>query len=672
MQEKGGEENRSSQDQAKLMIKSNLTLHELMTLGDPMALADTKHSALSDLARIANQLDGHAAGSAVLKEAAKLCKMQIQQQQQHKACPQEQKSSGQDRVQITLVSKPHTECSGESSSAGSRPSVIQKNVDKARAAVVKTAASGGEPPAAHSQRAVTSLPKSLNPATELCQYYAQMLSGESAANAATSGPAAAVAAAGGKALAAATQSLLLQDSAVGLSLTLSAITSRPPTPAAATPSIFVPCRRIFPDPALDVRRNRTPTTSAGAPPAPAIQAAHTSKPVTAPPAPPPSSSCSAKRQSTISPLRTLNHSSRPTPPLPPPAPALRPAHPADLIPLVDLTCGGGGGRGSGNSGSKERRVQQNSTTSSCSSSTSSSGSSTADSGGGAANNKCLLDLSTASRTAAAATPVGVGPGAWPGNSKSARPLLPDVSISVNVKIEGTDKTPAAAPAVAPAAALNRHSVTVMPIVANKEESSRLRLTNKECSKDRVSVTPALQQQQQQQQQHQHQQQHSYPRMVDSLVGQVPGAVPVNGAKMAGPASKVSSVGKSATEAAAASSSAAMFNPHLLDPALASYYSLYSPHMYNLPSGSPFLASPASVFGPHLGSSAAAEVTAQVYKDLVQRGYPPALAPGLPPLGALGNLPALNSLGSYASLYSSLAAKEATNAAANAERSVPKS
>jgi hypothetical protein len=143
---------------------------------------------------------------------------------------------------------------------------------------------------------------------------------------------------------------------------------------------------------------------------------------------------------------------------------------------------------------------------------------------------------------------------------------------------------------------------------------------------------------------------------------------------------------------AGSSSSGSIYPGLLDPALASYYSsLYTPHMFGLPSGHPFM-NP-NVFAPHhmvggsggsgnagsggggggsSSSNAAAEVTAQVYKDLVQRGYPPALAPGLPPhlSGALANLPGLNSLGAFASMYSSLGGKEGRDPAS--ERTLPKS
>ena len=95
-------------------------------------------------------------------------------------------------------------------------------------------------------------------------------------------------------------------------------------------------------------------------------------------------------------------------------------------------------------------------------------------------------------------------------------------------------------------------------------------------------------------------------------------------------------------------------PGMMDPALASYYSsIYSPHMYGLPPPGAFAHHPASGSHHHPGmfhhhphpSSAAAEVTAQVYKDLVQRGYPPALAPGLPP--GLAGIPGLSS---YASMF----------------------
>ena len=126
-------------------------------------------------------------------------------------------------------------------------------------------------------------------------------------------------------------------------------------------------------------------------------------------------------------------------------------------------------------------------------------------------------------------------------------------------------------------------------------------------------------------------------------------------------------------------------PALLDPALASYYSsLYNSHMYNLPAGA-FMAAAAaqpqlhhpsssSVFHHHhhhqqmVASSAAAEVTAQVYKDMIQRGYPPALAPVLPP--GLSGLPGLSSLGSFAaSMYSPMGGSKDSS---STERSLPKS
>ena len=163
----------------------------------------------------------------------------------------------------------------------------------------------------------------------------------------------------------------------------------------------------------------------------------------------------------------------------------------------------------------------------------------------------------------------------------------------------------------------------------------------------------------------------------------------------------SSSGSKPTTSMAGSGSSAGYPAGLLDPALASFYpSIYShPHMYGLPPAA-FLGPPSSTGGGHHSasmfhaaaaaahhhhqqqmSSAAAEVTAQVYKEMVQRGYPPALAPGLPP--GLAGMPNLSSLGSAfaaASMYSSLGAGGSGGANASSskdpnappDRSLPKS
>ena len=83
---------------------SNLTLQELMTVGDPNLLAtDAQHSALSDLARIANQLDG--SGSSSAGSSGRKC------------------GSSSDSVQISVVS------SRLKSLDAQRPSVIQKKAN---------------------------------------------------------------------------------------------------------------------------------------------------------------------------------------------------------------------------------------------------------------------------------------------------------------------------------------------------------------------------------------------------------------------------------------------------------------------------------------------------------------------------------------------------------------
>ncbi len=220
-----------------------------------------------------------------------------------------------------------------------RPSVIQKNVvdsksksnqqSSAGSSTQGTAAAAGlgPPPPAHSQKPVTlpSIPAGEVPASEqLRQWYAQMLSDK---------------ATGGNPLPA--------SAAAMLELTL-----RPPTPAAATPSIFVPSRRIYVDPNLDIKRNRTTsaaattTTTTGS----AIPAAHTK---VTPQPPNQSNNNSSKTQTSGSvgppPLQNI------TPPRPAPPPpqvnhasvvrggsnnstsqsSLPPAR-SSVIPLVDL------------------------------------------------------------------------------------------------------------------------------------------------------------------------------------------------------------------------------------------------------------------------------------------------------------------------------------------------
>ena len=69
----GGKERTGRNADGRSMAESNLTLQELMTVGDPNVLsADAQHSALSDLARIANQLDssGRKAGGVMGSAAA--------------------------------------------------------------------------------------------------------------------------------------------------------------------------------------------------------------------------------------------------------------------------------------------------------------------------------------------------------------------------------------------------------------------------------------------------------------------------------------------------------------------------------------------------------------------------------------------------------------------------
>jgi len=183
-------------------LQSNLTLKELM-LGESMgALADSKHSALSDLARIATKHKGS------LKDV-KL--------HPHSA----------DSIQITVVNK--------NEPVSNRPSVIQKSASSSSsgASVPSSDKTRTDPQPAHNQKPITPL----NPSAELCQYYAQLLAADSSKSPTS-----------------------LMNDPVGLSLTLG-MNLRPPIPAAATPSIFVPTHRIFTDPNLDIKKNRAASTS---------------------------------------------------------------------------------------------------------------------------------------------------------------------------------------------------------------------------------------------------------------------------------------------------------------------------------------------------------------------------------------------------------------------------
>ena len=666
-----------------------------MTAGDPASLlaaatSDSKAlSALSDLARIAHQLDGNRP-SVIQKN-------------------------------VIDAHKSHMGSSSVAGSGFSHSNGITAH-SKSMAHSMSASSTSGPPPPAHSQKPVT-LPSvnaaaaaGAGSASELCQWYTQMLSdGTSKTN-------------GGNPLGA----------AAVLELAL-----RPPTPAAATPSIFVPSRRIYVDPTLDVKKTRLSSGSVGSPAVHnpssggGIQSAHASRPTNSkipglnpigpssssfhsvtPPRPATASAPSAAHQ--------LNHStpSRTAAPqshmLPSPAASHR-----SSIPLVDLTSRSVNPIKSESESSQTGKPKQE-----------------------LVNGKSLMDLSAqpplhhnhnhhkfSSGSAGVSLPLHSGT-AKPWNSSR------DVSISLNVKIEGSG-------AEAPSAGYkssgvmgnssshlhhqqqqqqqrNSHSVTVVPLV--KEDLSSIqqlaRRKEKEAMRaDRISVTAqhhhssSSSSSHSQQQLQQQQQQQSYPRMVDSLVAinnASSAAAGVSSTKSGstftsashysgGGGSSSSSGSKSvstssssstaaAVAAAAAASSGLQHAPMyagMLDPALASYYSsLYAtPHMYGLPPGA-FMAAASGAPGMHhssmfhpnhhhhaqhqmSSSSAAAEVTAQVYKEMVQRGYPPALAPGLPP--GLSGLPGLSSLGSFAaSMYSSLGGAAKADHANTAERSLPKS
>ncbi|XP_046450396.1 uncharacterized protein LOC124198559 isoform X2 [Daphnia pulex] len=614
---------------------SSLNLAGLMAAGDPAnllaavaaaaATGDAKQlSALGDLARYAQQLDSS--------------------------------GSKMNRIKESKIHSGSSEVTKDGDIR--RPSVIQKIVvdspkaNKGGQQPTGSSAQGaglGPPPPAHSQKPITlpSIPAGEVPASEqLRQWYAQMLSDK---------------ATGGNPLPA--------SAAAMLELTL-----RPPAPAAATPSIFVPSRRIYVDPNLDIKRNRTTTNNtlpAGS--SSAIPAAH-SKPAPAinnnkiPPAvnsgPPPLQNITPPRPAPPPPAPTqANHSlsrcSMPTSQQVPPARS-------SAIPLVDLTS-----RSINNMKQEDhhssRKGQQPFPAHSSSHIE--------------VNGKPLLDLS------------GHQQNKLPGLSKqwNNSPRSGDVSICLNVKIDGSGAEGKISSGAGSSSNSQRHSVSVVPLVKEETSSNSRHRKEKEMMRmDRVSVTP---QQQQQQQQPQTQ---SYPRMVDSLVTM--NASSSSGASSmtkSGPTMTSSHYGGSSSSSGASkpttsSSSAGLHAgyPPLLDPALASYYSsLYSSHMYSLPVGAgAFMAAAAAAGPPQLHhpptssamfhhhhhqqmmqSSAAAEVTAQAYKDMIQRGYPPALAPVLPP--GLSGLPGLSSLGSYASMYSSMGGgKDPTPA----ERSLPKS
>uniref|UniRef100_A0A0P5FTU0 AT-rich interactive domain-containing protein 5B n=1 Tax=Daphnia magna TaxID=35525 RepID=A0A0P5FTU0_9CRUS len=637
-------------EQLKAAAEStSLNLAGLMAAGDranllaafsaAAASGDSKQlSALGDFARYAQQLDATSGSAAKLNR--------------------------------NKESKNHAG-SGEVSKDGDirRPSVIQKNSVDGRTSKSGQQSSGsssaqptelGSPPPAHSQKPVTlpSIPAGEVPASEqLRQWYAQMLSDK---------------ATGGNPLPA--------SAAAMLELTL-----RPPAPAAATPSIFVPSRRIYVDPNLDIKKNRNSTAlaagSSSAIPAAhsklAIQSSNKMSPTPINTGPPPLQNITPPRPAASRPVAAqTNHVRGSTAPQSL-APAARPA----AIPLVDLT---------------SRSINNMKAEDHHSSRKASQPFGAHPSSQMEMNGKPLLDLSAHQQNKLPGLPK------WNSSPRSG-----DVSISLNVKIDGVGSDAKTSSGASSSNAQQRHSVSVVPLVKEEMSNSRQHRKEKEMMRmDRVSVTP----QQQQQQQHQHQQQQqqqllqqpqaqpqaqpqSYPRMVDSLVTMNASSSGASSVTKSGPIMASSHYGGSSSSGSSkpttSSSSAGLHAgyPALLDPALASYYSsFYSSHMYNLPAGA-FMAAAAAAAPPQLQhtptssamfhhhhhqqmmqSSAAAEVTAQVYKDMIQRGYPPALAPVLPP--GLSGLPGLSSLGSFAaSMYSPMGGgKDSTPA----ERSLPKS
>lgn len=488
---------------------SNMTLGDLMSLGDPSILA----AAAAAMAAV----DPKQAHLSALGEMARA----VQQQDARKQDVKETKEPDARRPSV-IIQK--TDAPKE---AKSDPK------EKAKPAPL------GPPPSAHSQKP--------------SHWYAQMIA--DATRKAGSAPA---------------EPTAMLETAF-----------RPPTPLAATPSIFVSGRRIYDDPAGEAKKARTPSN-----PPPVARPTATVAP-----------SSAKTNNSAPAPARP----SQPVAPTPHQRPPVAPTRPNNGIPLVDLT---------------SRNVKQ--------------------------DDKKPVEVNGKEQKAPPTKP-------WSGASLN-RTTGGDVSISVNVKIENEPK-----PAVTGGGSSQRHSVSVVPVV--KEERHK-----KEVRVDRVPVPQQQQQQQPQQQQ--------YPRMVDSLMNSAP-------SKPASSSSYASTSNKSSASSNLVPPAMSGF-PGLLDPALASYYSsLYSPYgMHGLPANAFMGHGPGSgmfhhgVPHPHhhqgmVPSSAAAEVTAQVYKDLVQRGYPPALAPGLPP--GLGSLPGLSSLGSFASMYMA-----GSKDPGPGERSLPKS
>lgn len=180
--------------------------------------------ALSDLARIAQQqLDQAAAAAAAAGSpaAAKLA-----------------------RIKESKLAEVERSSSGPMANNLRRPSIIHKSGSADVKTAIKTGSASGssnsQPPPAHSQKPVT-LP-GVNPLAaaaaggsgELSQWCTQMLADGVKASSTTTNPAAV------------------------LELAL-----RPPTPAAATPSIFVPCRFMYLDPMLDIKKSRPASSASG-------------------------------------------------------------------------------------------------------------------------------------------------------------------------------------------------------------------------------------------------------------------------------------------------------------------------------------------------------------------------------------------------------------------------
>lgn len=682
----------------------SLTLQELMTAGDPASLlaaaaasaGGDPSKALSDLARIAQHLDQSGAMAAKLAGRIKESKIN--------------------------VTDP-----GQQQPPRPRPSIIQKSGGGSSSS--SAAGPGGansqpplQPPPAHSQKPVT-LPGIVNPAagiageSQLSQWYAQMLDG-------------------GKGGGGGSHQQLPAAALLELSL-------RPPTPAAATPSIFVPSRRIYMDPTLDVKKPRSSSSAGGAQgsgttittipmahhnPQPSRPGAPHQQP-TKPPTAAVGSSPLAQTITTSSPGRPIPAApvpgliraqpaaaaAAPPPPPPPQSSRLQPG----TIPLVDLTS-------RTPVKSEDSRAYGGSK-------------------GGPAevNGKGLVDLSHPSmahssfrpasgdqKPLAGGLPIHKSSSWTSGSHHGHRSNASDVSISLNVKLEGNDgnhphqhqqqhhkaASSSSSSHLAGQQPHHRHSVSVVPVI--KDEAA-LHSARHRKEKEMAARPPAVSSQQQAppQQLHPSAQQQAYPRMVDSLAAMSKAAGPMYSTpSYSAPSSSNTKPTTSGAGSGAGGGGGGGSGPYpagLLDPALASYYSsIYShPHMYGLPPavflgghhpGGPSAPGgpphPASMFHPAAAaaaaaaahhhhqqqmSSAAAEVTAQVYKEMVQRGYPPALAPGLPPglPPGLAGLSNLSSLGSFASMYSSLGGGGAGggsgggaggSAKDHPERSLPKS